>query len=464
MNWAKIRNSAPSTQKKRSDPPCRAAGNETRCLPAPAEKTPLNSKSTGRRLAQVKRELDAARQVSEVLFNYFDPDDVIKHSLLTALEVVDAESGSILIAEPEAKELVFRHSTGKHPVRSGTAFPWDKGIAGTVFHSCEPVVIGNVKEDKRHFPDIDIQTDHVTRDMVAVPLKRSGGKPVGVLEVVNKRRGHFDEDDLSLLMVVSAISASSLERARLYDEAKLAEVAKLLGNIGHDIKNLLTPVVCGAGILEEELGEDSSLLRKQSAERLEAGRARCRNVIAGMIDSSRRIQDRVKEISDCIKGLSSEPRFGPCRMEDIAAEVFEALGLLSLEKGISLEKRDLDTLPPIVGDERRLFNAFYNLVNNAISEVPPGGSITLSGREHPREAGVMISVVDTGRGMPSEIRDSLFTVRAMSSKSLGTGLGTKIVKDVIDAHGGRITVQSEVGRGAAFEIFLPLDPEAPPPS
>ena len=76
----------------------------------------------------------------------------------------------------------------------------------------------------------------------------------------------------------------------------------------------------------------------------------------------------------------------------------------------------------------------------------------------------MISVIDTGRGMPPDVRDSLFTAQAMSSKSLGTGLGTKIVKDVIDAHGGRITVQSEVGKGAAFEIFLPLDPEAPTPS
>jgi signal transduction histidine kinase len=424
----------------------------------------LNNKSASQRLAQVKRELEAARQVSEVLFNYFDPDDVIKHSLLTALDVVDAESGSILIAEPDAKELVFRHSTGEHPVRSGTAFPWDKGIAGTVFHSCEPVVIGNVKEDKRHFPDIDIQTDHVTRDMVAVPLKRSGGKPVGVLEVVNKRSGHFDEDDLSLLMVVSAISASSLERARLHDEAKLAEVAKLLGNIGHDIKNLLTPVVCGAGILEEELGGNFGLLRGQAGERLEQGRARCLNVIAGLIDSSRRIQDRVKEISDCIRGLSSEPRFEACRLEDIAAEVFETLRPLSLEKGISLESRGLGDLPGIVGDERRLFNALYNLVNNAIPEVPPGGSITLSGRVHPREAGVMISVIDTGRGMPPDVRDSLFTAQAMSSKRLGTGLGTKIVRDVIDAHGGRITVQSEVGGGTVFEIFLPLNPKSPPPT
>ena len=107
------------------------------------------------RLAQVQRELAAARQVSEVLFRYVDPDDVIRHALLTALEVVDAESGSILMADPERKELVFRHSTGAHPVAPGTAFPWDKGIAGTVFHSSQPVVITDVKKDKRFSKQVD---------------------------------------------------------------------------------------------------------------------------------------------------------------------------------------------------------------------------------------------------------------------------------------------------------------------
>ena len=70
----------------------------------------------------------------------------------------------------------------------------------------------------------------------------------------------------------------------------------------------------------------------------------------------------------------------------------------------------------------------------------------------------MLSVEDTGRGMPPEVRESLFTPRAISRKAGGTGLGTKIVKDVIDVHGGRITVDSEEGVGTTVHIRLPIKP------
>jgi signal transduction histidine kinase len=97
-------------------------------------------------------------------------------------------------------------------------------------------------------------------------------------------------------------------------------------------------------------------------------------------------------------------------------------------------------------------------VNNAIPETPRGGRITVSGRADPANGHVLVSVADTGRGMPPEVRDRLFTPRAVSTKSGGTGLGTKIVKDVVAAHKGRITVESEVGVGTTFHIRLPLDP------
>ena len=71
----------------------------------------------------------------------------------------------------------------------------------------------------------------------------------------------------------------------------------------------------------------------------------------------------------------------------------------------------------------------------------------------------MVSVIDTGRGMPPDVRDRLFTKRAMSTKSGGTGLGTKIVKDVVDAHGGKVWVESELGIGTKIHIALPLSPE-----
>ena len=85
-----------------------------------------------------------------------------------------------------------------------------------------------------------------------------------------------------------------------------------------------------------------------------------------------------------------------------------------------------------------------------------GGSVTILGKVAKTAHVLDISVTDTGRGMPPEIRDSLFTARAISRKSGGTGLGTKIVKDVVDAHKGHINVESTVGVGTTFRLILPL--------
>ncbi len=144
----------------------------------------------------------------------------------------------------------------------------------------------------------------------------------------------------------------------------------------------------------------------------------------------------------------------------IVQEVFESLRLYGIEKGVSLHTQELDSLPLIHADENRLFSALYNLVNNAIPETPHGGSITIGGRVGSDQTTVMISVADTGNGMPPEIRDSLFTNETISQKVGGTGLGTKIVKDVVDVHGGTITVESEQGNGTTFTIHLPVNADS----
>ena len=174
--------------------------------------------------------------------------------------------------------------------------------------------------------------------------------------------------------------------------------------------------------------------------------------------TSERIHGRVKEIADCVKGLSAPPQFAPCQIAAVVDEVFGTLGVLAQEKQITLSTKELNQLPVIFADERRLYNAFYNLVNNAIPEVPSGGSIAVTGRLEPGGEAVHVSVVDTGRGMPPDVRERLFSTRAISTKRCGTGLGTKIVKDVVDVHHGRISVESEVGVGTIFHLHLPVDP------
>jgi signal transduction histidine kinase len=233
-------------------------------------------------------------------------------------------------------------------------------------------------------------------------------------------------------------------------------VTRVLGDIGHDIKNMLMPVLSGADLLKDELDELFPPLIREKVKGAETSYANSLDLIHMIDTNARRIQDRVREIADAVKGVTSPPHFTPCRLRGIVDGVFDTLRTYAAEKGITLQTNGLDALPVIDADERRLFNAFYNLINNAIPEVPHGGSVTVSGHPGPRPDMVELAVADTGRGMPPEVRDRLFTSQAISTKNDGTGLGTKIVKDVIHLHHGHIMVESEEGRGTTIRFTLPV--------
>ncbi len=403
-----------------------------------------------------EKELEAARRISEALFQHLCVEDVVEQGLKIALEVVNGEAGCVLLANPDNKELVFFHSIGEKAPKAGTAFPWSQGIAGSVFATGEPMVIHDAKDDRRHFEEIDQHTGFKTQDMIALPLRHWEGHPIGVLEIMNKQEGRLDQDDVAILTIIASFTALAIEQARLFQEAKLAEVARILGDIGHDVKNLLMPVLCGASLLKDEINDVFSDVKNLSPSKARVSQETCHEVIEMLANNARRIQTRVKEIADCVKGLTSEPKFSPCKIFHVVVSVYDTLKLFAEEKGITLLHEGIEDLPAIQADEGRLFNAFYNLVNNAVMEVPPGGSITVSGKLQEDNQTVYIAVQDTGRGMPAEIRDSLFSSSTVSRKKGGTGLGTKIVKDVVEAHSGEIAVDSEVGKGTVFHIHLPI--------
>ncbi|HSN04765.1 MAG TPA: PAS domain S-box protein [Nitrospira sp.] len=247
--------------------------------------------------------------------------------------------------------------------------------------------------------------------------------------------------------------------AELLEEIKVAEVTRALGDIGHDVKNMLMPVLGGVDLLREEIHEILVRLAGTGARaQVEAHRNMSDELIEMIVNNARRIQDRVRELADAVKGVTTAPEFQPCRIAACVADVTRSLRRYAAEKGVALHAEGLESLPVIQADERRLFNAFYNLIDNAIPEVPAGGSVTVRGTVDVGAAMLEIAVADTGRGMPPEVRDRLFLTGARSKKSGGTGLGTKIVKDVVAAHKGAITVESEVGVGTTVHIRLPLNP------
>jgi len=234
------------------------------------------------------------------------------------------------------------------------------------------------------------------------------------------------------------------------------EITKLMGEITHDVKNLLMPLVVGTDLLAEEIDDVFRHLPTMERARAEQSHSACEEVITMFRNTSRRIQDRMKAIADYAAVTRVSQKFEPCVIGKIAESVVKSLRSAAEQRQVTLRMEGLQGLPAIAGDEARLYSLLYNLVNNAIPEVPPHGLVTISGLQEAGDDCIRLRVADTGNGMSAEIRDHLFTNRLVSNKTGGTGLGTKIVKDVVDMHGGRITVESEPGRGTTFEIQLPI--------
>jgi signal transduction histidine kinase len=300
------------------------------------------------------------------------------------------------------------------------------------------------------------------------------GQCIGAMQVVNKRDGAFDDDDLEVLTLLARQAASAIEAARLYKDQKLAEVVHRIGDISHDVKNMVTPIQTGTQTLEmmvDAMFEDldrclaNGKVPPEAAEEIQAACAGVRDFYREAMqmnyDGVRATQERVREIADNIKGIISEPVFEELDVTRIIEDVVRTLRLVAVSKGVTIDTSGMEPVPKAELSFSLIYNAVYNLINNAIPYTPAEGFIYVRTRltrpeEDEQSPRLQIEVADTGRGIPPEIKAKLFTGQTISDKPGGTGLGTQIVRRGVDSHHGEITVTSEIGHGATFTIRLPL--------
>jgi len=418
------------------------------------------SDDTQRQLALARRQLEAVQRVSAALYSVTDTDTLLRQALDVALEVVEADAGSILLYDPDRNALVFRHAVG--PVAAsliGTSLDLSlaRGIAGDVFRTGQGRLTPDVERDVDHIGTVDARTGYHTHSLMTVPLNARQGTALGVIQFVNKRRGDFDAGDMALGEIVGSLVALSLQNALLAREANLAAVARSVGEISHDIGNMLTHVLPYVETLDGCIA-DVRAGKPGAVDCLESFYAEVRENVA---DGVQQVIARTREIASALKGEVAPLDFKPGRPFDTAQRVVQSLGDAAQRAGIALRAEGDRELEAVL-DSHRMYNALYNLVNNALPETPHGGSVTLTVAADPDPAFYRISVADTGKGMPEEVQRKLFTDAAYSTKPGGTGLGTRIVRRIVEQHGGTPSVASAPGQGTTFTLRLPKTPQASP--
>jgi PAS domain S-box-containing protein len=271
-------------------------------------------------------------------------------------------------------------------------------------------------------------------ELTAAVIKDDTGKPVGFVTVTEDISGRKNIEE----------QIRELEVLREVDNLR----SQLLSNVSHELRTPLTSIKGFVSTLLRTDAEWSSEEQRDFLEIVNQEADRLTRLISDLLDMSRLDAGALKLNRD-IHHVST-----------ILESIESRLG--NLTSGRRLIKNVPEDLPPVFVDEMRVGQVLTNLIENAIKYSPEGCDIVIEAR--PNGDDVVISVIDKGAGIPYELIDKIFdrfyqTESVVTGRKSGTGLGLSICRGIIQAHGGRIWVESKLGEGSNFSFSLPLDKE-----
>ena len=311
--------------------------------------------------------------------------------------------------------------------------------------------------DAAHDPRVSVRFRDIfgCQEFVTVPLIVKGSV-LGVILADNLYSWRAISDDhVKLLTLFATQAALAIENAETYMELqksldrlkqaqkeivhseKLATIGKMAAHVAHEIRNPLATI---GGFARAILKNPDNVERVTKSSRI-------------ISEESARLETLLKSVMDFSR--PAVPVLKPCDFNQIVEKVFRTQAEILSSKNIH-SNLDLDrSIPEVPLDEGQIFQVLHNMIRNSDDSMPQGGVLNLkTAREGDM---VSLTISDSGAGIPANILDRLFDP-FFTTKADGTGLGLAVSKKIIDDHGGRIEVQSQVGKGTRLKIILPMHP------
>ncbi len=374
-------------------------------------------------------------EISRDLASTLELDPLLIRIICAARDITESQVASILLYDSGARQLYFQVATNMDPMMRGLVVPMDS-IAGWIVTNCQSVRIADVSRDTRHFNKVAKTLSFDTRSLIGIPLITKD-KVIGVLEVINKEIGEFNDTDEDLLTVIGAQAAIAIENTRLFQQSDL--IAEFVHELRTPLASLSTATYL---LLRPEISREQA---QQITTNIHTETLRLNALASSFLDLARLESGRVQfqKSSFPIRALLDE-----CKI---------IMQTKADETNVSIELELPEDIPVVDGDRDKLKQVVLNLISNAIKYNRPGGKVVVSASVE--EKTWQISVMDNGYGIPEDALPNLFQkfyrVKGMETKVAGTGLGLSICKGIIQGHGGRMEVKSQAGFGTTFTAFIP---------
>lgn len=429
-------------------------------------------------LAKARSNLEVMYRTTLAVSHTLDIDQLLHAVMQLIFEWVECDRGCVMLLDTETKKLEPRVRRNRRSSLDDQRITISKTILDQVMERNEGVLISDAAADAKWNSAASIVQAGI-REAICAPMQGRHSL-VGVIYLDVSTPPHqvlqsggaarFNEEHLRLLIAIAHQAALAVEDTRYYSAMvqaeRLAAVGQAIACLSHHVKNILQGIRGGSYLIKEGIAKHDEHMVSKGWEFVEKNQDRISHLVMDMLTFSK----------------EREPDMAPADLERVVADVVELMVSRGTERGVAVKFEPPSFLPKLTFDAEGLHRAVLNVVSNAIDacdrearrramddveeenadenapEVDLSGTVghvVVTIDYDPARSLVSVRVADDGGGISPENMEHIFSLFVSDKGSRGTGLGLPVSQKIMREHGGRITVESEPGRGATFILEMP---------